>query len=421
MDLMMAIDLAMVGSLGAKALASVGIMGQPKMVLFIFARAIAVPITAMVARRKGEGRIEDMNSVLKQGILITLLVYIPILALSMIFLKDILLIAGSKESILEAAMGYGSYIIIAIGFSVLTQAIGAGLIGTGETKKVFQANAIGNVINTVMNLFLIYGIWIFPKMGVRGAGLATMIGNAVSFILICAAILGGDKELNMLTKGSFRFERHTLTSMAKLGGSSFGEQICERFGMFVYTRMVAQLGVVALATHYVCMNLCDIFYSFDMGLGYAGASLTGQNLGKKRSDLAEAYGKVGIRVGLILASIACVIYIVFRHQLAGIYTNDTGVIGMAAGLIIIMGIVSFPQTFQLVFSGVLKGAGDNFYVMMYSLGIIAVFRPILTYVLCFLLGFGITGAWIALLCDQSLRMTFSGIRFLSGKWKHIKL
>ncbi len=421
MDLMMAIDLAMVGTLGAKALASVGIMGQPKMVLFILARALAVPITAMVARRKGENRIEDMNSILKQGLLLTVIAYIPILMMAMIYLKEILILAGSKTSILAGAMGYGSYIIIGIGFAVISQIIGAALIGIGETKVVFKANVIGNLVNVFMNMCLIFGLFIFPKMGVAGAGLATMLGNLVTMILILREACKSSQGLNILKIGSWKFHSENLFLFAKLGGSSFGEQIFERTGMFIYTRMVAKIGVVALATHYVCMNLCDIFYSFDLGLGYAGASFTGQYLGKKRKDLAEAYGKVGMRVGFILAAIACLLYLIFRYQLADIYTDDERVIGMVAKLSIIVAIAAFPQTFQLVFSGVLKGAGDNFYVMVYSLGIIAIFRPILTYVLCFTFNMGVLGAWIALLCDQSLRMTFSGIRFFSGKWKNIKI
>ena len=88
---------------------------------------------------------------------------------------------------------------------------------------------------------------------------------------------------------------------------------------------------------------------------------------------------------------------------------------------ILMAFASFPQALQLVYSGVLKGAGDNFYVMKYSLFVIAIFRPIITYLLCFIWGFGLYGAWVALLIDQSLRTVFSGWRFRTGVWQHIKI
>ncbi|MDD7510778.1 MAG: MATE family efflux transporter [Peptostreptococcaceae bacterium] len=420
-DLMMAIDLAMVGVLGANALASVGIIGQPKMVMLVLARALSVPITAMVARRKGEGMIEDMNAVLKQGILLTIICYIPILITAFSFISEIVSFSGGKGALIQSGAAYGKYIVIGVFFSALTQIIGAALIGIGNTKVVFKANVIGNLVNTGLNAFLIYGWLFFPRFGVVGAGIATMCGNIVTAIIIFGAVTNGSSQLNLKSKASWVFSKKTVNGFLKIGGSALGEQSFERFGMFAYTKMVAGLGVVQLATHHVCMNLCDIFYSFSLGLGYAGASHTGQWLGKDRSDMAEAYGRIGIRIGLCLAALACLVYVVARYPLIDVYTNDERVIALGSKIIIIMALASFPQIMQLVFAGVLKGAGDSFYVMLYSLFVIAIFRPILTYILCFVLNMGLYGAWLALIIDQSLRMIFSGLRFRSGKWKAIKL
>lgn len=419
LDLMLAIDLAMVGSLGADALASVGIMSQPKMVILIFTRALSIPVTAMIARRKGEGNIKDMNSVLKQGLIINLIFYIPTIIGVLFYLPEIVAFAGAKGDLVLSGASYGKFIVVGLFFASISQIIGAGLIGTGNTKVVFKANAIGNVLNTVLNIFLIYGVWIFPKMGTEGAGLATLIGNVCTTFIILGAVTSKNAELSLKDSTSWRFNRATLRSFTKLGSSSLGEQVFERFGMFAYAKMVASLGVVPLATHHVCMNLCDIFYSFATGLGHAGAAQTGQNLGKKREDLAYIYGKIGIRLGMVIATVFCVAYIVVRGPLIEIYTNDSNVIDLGSKIIIIIAIACFPQIGQLVYAGVLKGAGDNLYVMLYSLFIIAIFRPILTYVLCFTLGLGLYGAWLALLIDQNVRLIVSYIRFRSGRWKQI--
>ncbi len=421
LDLMMAIDLAMVGVLGADALASVGIIGQPKMVLLVIVRSLSVPITAMVARRKGEGKFAEMNGVMKQGILLTMLIYIPMLVAALFFLPQIVSFAGAKGALILSGASYGKYITAGLFFAAFTQIVGAALIGTGSTKIVFKANAIGNVVNTVLNIFLIHGLLFFPRMEVEGAGLATLIGNAVTAGILLLTILDKNHELNLRDKASWRFTEKTVEGFLKIGGSSLGEQSFERFGMFAYTKMVASLGVVQLATHHVCMNLCDIFYSFSIGLGAAGSSHTGQWLGKGRKDMAQAYGKIGIRIGLCIAAIFCILYIAARYLLIDIYTDDERVIKLGSKIIIIMAIACFPQVMQLVYAGVLKGAGDSFYVMVYSLFVIAIFRPILTYILCFKLDMGLYGAWVALIADQSLRMLFSSLRFRSGRWKEIQV
>ncbi|WP_251454513.1 MATE family efflux transporter [Veillonella intestinalis] len=420
LQLMTAINLAMVGALGADALAAVGIMSQPLMVMLVFVRSAAIAITAIVARRKGEENYVAMNSVLKQGVILTILFYLPLLALSYYFLPAILSFAGAQPSYITTAVGYGEFIVIGLFFSALSVMMGAALIGVGNTRIIFTSNAIGNVLNVCLNFALIYGWGPIPALGVIGSGIATMTSYILICLLLWRAIHTKDKHLSW-KQGSWRFDKDILRSIYYIGGSSLGEQAFERFGMFAYTKMVASLGVVALATHHICMNLIDIFYYFAMGLSYSGASYTGQSLGKKRPDLAMAYGKIGIRIALFISIVGLIVYFGLRNVVFDFFTQDQGVWQLGSQIMILMAIASFPQAFQLVYSGVLKGAGDNFYVMKYSLFVIAIFRPIITYLLCFTWGFGLYGAWIALLIDQSLRMVFAGWRFRSGVWQHIKI
>lgn len=420
LQLMTAINLAMVGALGADALAAVGIMSQPLMVMLVFVRSAAIAITAIVARRKGEEDYKTMNSVLKQGVLLTVLFYVPLLCICFYLLNPILTFAGAQASYIDEAVAYGQFIIIGLFFSALGVMLGAALIGVGNTKAIFKANAIGNVLNVVMSFTLIYGLGPIPALGIKGAGIATMTSYTLIFFLLLYAIHAKDSHLSW-HRGSWKFNREILQGIYYIGGSSLGEQAFERFGMFAYTKMVASLGVVALATHHICMNLIDIFYYFAMGLSYSGASYTGQSLGKKRPDLAEAYGKIGVRIALIISVIGFVLYFGLRNVVFDIFTQDRLVWQLGADIMILMAFASFPQALQLVYSGVLKGAGDNFYVMKYSLFVIAIFRPIITYLLCFTWGFGLYGAWIALLIDQSMRTAFSGWRFRSGVWQHIKI
>jgi MATE efflux family protein len=224
--------------------------------------------------------------------------------------------------------------------------------------------------------------------------------------------------LTLLHPSKWRFERSVLHTIFHVGGSSLGEQFFERFGMYTYTMIVASLGAVPLAAHYVCMNLMDIFYYFAMGLGFAGASHTGQNLGHKRPDLAKAFGRIGARMGLFVGLISGLIFISAGHLLVQAYTRESEVITLATALMGIMAIAAFPQALQQVFAGVLKGAGDTFYIMKYSLISVAVIRPIITYVLCITLGLGLYGAWISLCLDQSLRLVCAYIRFIGGTWQH---
>lgn len=419
MQLMTAIDLAMVGSLGASALASVGIMGQPEMVMLVICRALSIAVTAIIARRHGEGDVDGMNAVLKQSILLNFLIYIPLLAMCLFNLEHILRFTGAEDGYIETAVWYGRFIVMSLVFQSFSQIVGGALIGYGNTKVIFKSNVVGNILNTIMNFFLIYGIAFFPEFGVMGAGISTLISSVVIATLLLRAISQRTKTgLTLLHPSKWRFERSVLHTVFHVGGSSLGEQFFERFGMYTYTMIVASLGAVPLAAHYVCMNLMDIFYYFAMGLGFAGASHTGQNLGHKRPDLAKAFGRIGARMGLFVGFVSSLIFISAGHLLVQAYTRESEVVALATALMGIMAMAAFPQALQQVFAGVLKGAGDTFYIMKYSLISVAVIRPIITYVLCITLGLGLYGAWISLCLDQSLRLVCAYIRFIGGLWQH---
>ena len=103
------------------------------------------------------------------------------------------------------------------------------------------------------------------------------------------------------------------------------------------------------------------------------------------------------------------------------YAKEAEVILVGANLLIVVAVVCFIQTQSMIYAGALRGAGDTKYVAAYSLWDIAILRPILTYVLCFPLGLGIYGAWIALFLDQLTRAVMATRRFRSMRWAEIRI
>lgn len=421
LDLISVIDLVMVGSLGASAIAAVGSFSQPKMMMFVICRSLSITVTAIVARRYSENRTADMNRCLKQSLLINFLFYLPLMLIALSYTKEILALAGAPAEVIPEALLYGKWITAGIFIASFSMILNGAQIGLGNTKIVLYSNIAGNLVNTGFNFLLIYGIGFFPALGVQGAAIATLLGYATTSLAALFFLFQNKEGLSLRGREGWIPKGDMLRSISSLGSASFGEQIFERIGMFLYTAMVAKIGTVALATHHVCMSLCNIFYSFAIGLGKANSSLSGQMLGLSRGDLAKLYGKIGQRCGLSIALFSCGLYLVFRTPLIGMYTGDPEVLALGSKILILVGFCCFPQVIHLVYSGVLKGAGDSLYVAKYSLLVIAIFRPILTYLLCFSLEFGLYGAWISMFCDQSLRMVFSSARFHGNRWQQVRV
>lgn len=413
------IDTMMVGGLGAAAIAAVGITNQPKFILLAMIFSLNVGVTVIVARRKGQNDHEGANSCLKQCIVISFTMAMIMAALGFIFAEPILLFAGAEPDVIVLAVPYFRILMVSIVFTSISLTINAAQRGAGNTKISMRTNIGANVFNLIFNFLLINGIGFFPKLGVEGAAIATVIGSIVGCMMSIKSLFKNTKFLEMDIKSGVKFDKKTLKLLISISGSAMVEQVFMRIGFFAYAKIVAALGTVAFATHQICMNVINISYAFGDGLSISTSSLVGQSLGAKRPDMAIVYGKIGQRMAFVISSVLFLLFIFGRNTVIDLFTDDVEIIALGAIIMIIIAFTTHIQTSQVVVSGCLRGAGDTKYVAMVSFVSIAVIRPALTYLLCFVFNFGLIGAWIALLIDQSIRLVLNFARFLKGKWTEI--
>lgn len=415
------IDTIMVGKLGEGAIAAVGITNQPKFILLACIFSLNVGVTAVIARRKGAGNREGANHSLRVSILLSFLLSLLTCSLGFLFAEDILRFAGAEDSYIQDAIGFFQILSISLLFTSLNLTINAAQRGCGKTKISMFTNIVANVINLIFNYLLINGIGIFPRLGVEGSAIATALGALSSCIISFISLCKKDAYLSLRIKSSFRFTKEVLSPIIKVSSSAFVEQVFMRIGFLAYAMIVTNLGTIPYATHLICMNILNISFCFGDGFGIAASSLVGQNLGAKRSDLATLYGKVGQRLAFLISTFLVFIFIGGRHFLISLFSDEPEVIALGGIIMIIIAMTTHAQTSQVVLSGCLRGAGDSVFVAFTSLLSVAIIRPLLTYVLCYPLGLGLQGAWIALLFDQLFRFTTSIVRFGNGKWSRIEL
>ena len=150
-------------------------------------------------------------------------------------------------------------------------------------------------------------------------------------------------------------------------------------------------------------------------------SLAGQSLGAKRPDLAYMYCGIGRRVVAVVAFLLSVFFITLRYPLMRLYTDTPEVIEMGSVCLIIMAVITYMQTAQVICTGCLRGAGDTRYTAVISLIAIGIIRPVGGYLLSYTAGLGLYGAWLGILIDQSMRLILSSRRVKQGKWLEIQL
>lgn len=415
------IDTMMVGSLGQGAIAAVGITNQPKFILLAMIFSLNVGVTAVVARRKGQGDQNGANHTLRAAILLSLMISLCTSLLGFLFAKEIMLVAGAEEEYLQDAINYFRILVVGIVFTSLNLTINAAQRGCGNTKIAMKTNIIANIINLIFNYLLIHGIGPFPRLEVKGAAIATVLGAFASLVISIVALMKKSSYVNLFHQCSWNFQKKILLPMMKVSSSALIEQVFMRIGFLAYAAIVARLGTTAYATHLICMNILNLSFCFGDGFGIAASSLVGQNLGAARPDIASIYGKIGQRIAFIASTVLFLIFIFGRHPFIWLFNKDLEVIELGGQIMILMALSTHFQTSQVVLNGCLRGAGDSAYVATTSMISIAVVRPVLTWILCFPAGLGLAGAWISLIIDQGFRFLASFKRFNSGKWSRIQL
>lgn len=415
------VDTAMVGSLGDRAIAAVGLTNQPRLLFWSFFTTLNLGVLAVVSRKKGEGDRDAANSCLHQCLSICAMLAVVIYAVSYVFAEPLMVFAGAEPEVLSDSVDY--YRIVMLGLCIYSFAlcINAAQRGTSNTRIAFLTSATLNVVNVILNYLLIDGKFGFPALGVKGAAYATLCGNVAGLLVAIISLCNKNGYLKLDIRRCFRIKRKTMSMVWQVSSGAAVEQLLIRIGFFTFAKIVAGLGTDSFAAHQIGMNIVSLSFACGDGLGVAASALVGQNLGKKRPDMAIIYGKAGQRVGFFFSALLFILFTVFPYQIIGVFTDTPHVTTMLVGIMVFISLTSITQLSQVIFSGCLRGAGDTKYMAKVSFLSIALLRPCLCYVLCYPCGLGVVGAWVALFIDQSMRCVFSSVRFIGGKWTKIEL
>ena len=415
------VDTFMVSSLGVYAIAAVGLTTQPKFIGLAVFISLNVAVSAIVARRKGEGNRESANKVLQQALLITGGLLVVVSTLCVAFADPILHLAGSQPDTHRPAVTYFRIVMGGMAFNVVSMVINAAQRGAGNTRISLTTNLVSNLVNVVFDYLLIGGHFGFPALGVAGAAIATVIGSVCGCALSILSMLHRDNFICIREVKKIGFDKATVRAITNIGSSTLAEQAFLRIGFMTFAVIVARLGTIPMAAHQIGMNLMSICFSFGDGLSVASVALVGQSLGRGRPDLARVYGNVCQRCGLLFACGLSVIFLTLGQRIFGLFSEDPAILSYGRMIMMVMMVEVFLQISQVVFSGCLRGAGDTVFTAVVSLVSVLAVRPLMGWLLCYPAGLGLCGAWLGLLSDQFVRFLMTYLRFGSGNWMNRKV
>jgi len=262
----------------------------------------------------------------------------------------------------------------------------------GRVRPIVVVILLANLANVFFNWVLIFGNLGAPAMGAVGSGWATVLSRW--FMLL--ALLGVAwplirPYLRPLLPDAI--DIGPLLRMCKLG-IPIGIQFFLEFGVFgAIGILMGTLGTIPMASHQVAINLASITFMMAVGVTQATTVLVGQAVGAGDSERARRSAGAGLLTAGSVMVFTGAMFLIFPRFLAGIYTPDLEVIGLAATLIPVAGIFQIFDGLQAVGSGVLRGVGDTLAPMIVNLvGFWLIGLPVSLY-LAFPGGLGPLGLW----------------------------
>lgn len=417
------VDSYMVSSLGSSAVAAVGLTTQPKFVGLSLFFAVNVAVSALVARRLGEGKRNDANKLALTAFVFVAVMSIVLGAVFVLWAGPILRWCGTTEDTHDLAVRYFVIIMGGMFFNCMQMIINAAQRGAGNTKITMRTNVTSNVINIIMNYMLINGHCGFPALGIQGAAIATVLGTVVACIMSILSIAKKETFISipLMIKEKIRPAFTALKNLVSVGYSIFFEQILMRIGFMLTAIMAANQGTAPMAAHQVAMNTMSLSFSFGDGLQSAAVALIGRSLGENNPAKAKKYGATCRAIGGIISVILAVSFFFLSRPLFSMFFKEEEIVDIGVKIMYVVILVVFFQISQVIYMGCLRGAGDTLYTAIASTVSVTIIRTVVSYVCGYTLGLGIVGIWFGVLGDQVGRFLFASIRFKQGKWVNIKI
>jgi putative MATE family efflux protein len=414
------VDMVMVSRLGTEPIAAVGLAST---LYFIFISVFAFPLRiaaqALIARFAGEGSADRIKFSGGNVLFITIIFGISMSLLGIFGSNVLFELMGTSEIVYELGSKYLSIVLGCSIFAFIYFASTGIIRGMGDTRTPMFLVILGNAGNIVFNYFLIFGIGIFPELGVVGAAIATG-GSYVLVGILILSLIHLRKKIPVKISDIRRIDINTIQNIRKIAYPAMLEFSIRRTSLFFFMKMVASLGTVALAAHQLTLRIESFSFMIGIGFGIASNTLVGQSLGAKRVDLAEESIKKISYYAIAVMSLIAFFFVLEPETVFSIFKPETEVEILAMVALMIAAFEQIPLAFLIVIAGGLNGAGDTKTPMLISfIGAIPV-RLSLAYLFAFKLGYGFVGIWFAAVCDWLVEAILAVIAFYKGRWRKIQ-
>ena len=424
------IDNVMVGQLGTAELAAISLGNSFVFIAMSIGIGFSQAITPLIAEADGAKKDNDISGIFEHSFLICLI--LGLILFTVVFLnRNLLYFMNQPIEVVKLASPYLFWVSFSLISIVTFQSFRQFADGLSFTKAAMYSTLLGNVINVILNFFLIFGLWIFPKLGVEGAAIGTLISRICMLIFI-VVYLKLHKKLSKYIKRFFpsKVQIQRLKKIIYLGLPSALHSFFEVAFFISAVWMAGIIGKNSQAANQIALNLASMTYMVALGVGVAAMIRVGNQRGTMNFIKLREVALSTLLLIIIIDIFFCIIFLIFNDYLPLLYldlgdsnnlTDVNEVIELASKLLIIAGVFQLFDGIQAVVLGALRGMQDvnkPALIIFLSYGLIGF--PT-SYFLGFYTKLSVVGIWIGLMTGLLSSSLFLFLRFNYLSKKTIRL
>ena len=441
--LMSVVDVAMVGRLGAAALAATG-MGA---MLFWGALSLVIGIRTGVqtvaSRRLGQKKYNQCGTALHNGLFMATVYGFPVSIAGWWLAKDFIPFFINDIKATSLAIEYSSIIFLGLLFSAYSFVFQGFYTGVEKTKIHMRVSITSNIVNVYLNAGLIYGsegvklffsenvpaltflshLWqwtTFPAMGVKGAAIATVVASLWMFVHY-GLYLFSKQIKSRFAVLSLSVDGEMMNRQLRLAAPQGLQEVFIAAGWSMFYKIVGMIGLIELATTELLFTIMHASFMPALGVGQACSTLVSKYMGENKINKSEASIKESIRLAEYIMGVMGLSFILFPKYYLFIFTDDPEILRMGIFGLRMIGAVQFLDAIGFVLWFALSGAGNTLFPAVVESCLTWGVIVLGSYVFGVVLGLGFKALWLLFPIYMGL---FAGImiwKIRKGDWKNIQI
>ncbi len=412
------VDMAMVGTLGAPALAGVGIGSFLNFMAFAAIAGLASAVQATAARRVGEGRHAETALALNGGLYLCWLIGLPLTVALFLFAPAIVGLMNSDPAVLREGVAYFQIRLLGIIAVGMNFSFRGYWTAVKNTRLYFTTLLTMHTVNIALNYILIFGKFGAPALGTTGAAIGTAaslwLGSAIYF-------WHGHRRARPAGFLDHLPGREQLLSLLRLGIPSSLQQLFFAAGFTMLFWIVGQIGTQELAVTNVLINITLVAVLPGMGLGLAAATLVGQALGRGDAEDAYRWAWDVCRVGVYIFTTLGLAMLLFPTLLLGVFLHEPELLALGSTPLRLIGLGVVLDGIGLILMQALLGAGASAAVMRISVGMQWLLFLPLAWLLGPVLGNGLLAIWLLFVGYRALQTGLFITLWRRREWAQIRV